>query len=288
MTIKAWRLAAFPPLAPNACSSILKHERPFAVKAFRRPWHAESVTTAVPTAKSLVSTFAAELTSRRDPAKAPAMAAYMRDQFEFLGVASPGQADAYRATMAGLPRRLPEDLVTATAEELWRRPEREHQYVGCRLVNRHAATPAATAAFLPVVEGLIRRKPWWDTVDILATHTVGDLVRRHPELRPAMDAWLAGDDLWLTRAALLHMNRWKTETDQAWLLAACLRRADHTDFFIRKAIGWALREHSKTDAAAVVAFVEEHRSELSGLSRREALVWLERRRQRAGHIPLGN
>lgn len=274
-----------PPLAPNACSSILNHERPFAVKGFRPPWHAGSVTTDDSTAEALVTAIAAELEARRDPAKAPAMTAYMRGQFAFLGVAAPGQADAYRAALAGLPRRLPEDVVTAAAEELWRRPEREHQYAACRLVNRHAAGPTATAAFLPVVADLVRRKAWWDTVDTLATHAVGDLVRRHPQLRPTMDAWLAGDDLWLTRAALLHMNRWKAAADQAWLFAACLRRADHPDFFIRKAIGWALREHSKVDAAAVTAFVDEHRDELSGLSRREAMVWLERRRQRAGNLP---
>jgi 3-methyladenine DNA glycosylase AlkD len=237
-----------------------------------------------PTVTSLVSAIEDELASRHDPAKAPAMAGYMRDQFAFLGVASPGQVDAYRAATAGLPRHLPEDVVTGVTEELWRRPEREFQYVGCRLANRHAAARTTTATFLPVVEGLISRKPWWDTVDILATHAAGDLVRRHRELRPTMDAWLAGDDLWLTRAALLHMNRWKAEADQAWLFAACLHRADHPDFFIRKAIGWALREHSKTDPAAVTTFVDEHRDVLSGLSRREAMAWLERRRQRAGDI----
>jgi 3-methyladenine DNA glycosylase AlkD len=107
---------------------------------------------------------------------------------------------------------------------------------------------------------------------------VGDLVRHHPDLRARMDDWLAGDDTWLTRTALLHMNRWKAGTDADWLFAACLSRADHRDFFIRKAIGWALREYSKVDGAAVVAFVDDHRGDLSGLSRREALTWLDRRR----------
>ncbi|HEX5947738.1 MAG TPA: DNA alkylation repair protein, partial [Acidimicrobiales bacterium] len=113
-----------------------------------------------------------------------------------------------------------------------------------------------------------------------ATRAVGDLVRHHPALRARMDAWLVGTDMWLVRSALLHMNRWRAATDADWLFAACLTRADHPDFFVRKAIGWALREYSKTDAAAVVAFVAANAGTLSGLSRREALVWLERRRRR--------
>lgn len=231
-------------------------------------------------AKALVDRVTAGLAARRDPANAPAMAAYMRDQFAFLGIPSPGQQAVFRDLAADLPRVMSDEVVTAAADELWGLEEREHQYVACRLVNRHAASTGASAAFLPTVKRLLTTKPWWDTVDTLATHAVGDLVRRHPELRGTMDEWLAGDDMWLTRSALLHMNRWKGEADQDWLFAACLRRAGDTDFFIRKAIGWALREHSKVDAAAVVAFVQDH-EELSGLSRREALMWLERRRRRA-------
>jgi 3-methyladenine DNA glycosylase AlkD len=204
----------------------------------------------------------------------------MRHQFAFLGVAAPDQQDALRAALANTPRALPEPVVVEAALELWRRPEREYQYVGSRLVSRHAASTQATPELLDVVEQLLQRKPWWDTVDGLAIHAVGSLVRRHAELRPRMDAWLGGDDLWLTRSALLHMNRWKGATDEAWLFAACLQQADRQDFFIRKAIGWALRERSKTDEAAVVRFVDQHSARLSGLSRREALMWLERRRKR--------
>jgi 3-methyladenine DNA glycosylase AlkD len=97
-----------------------------------------------------------------------------------------------------------------------------------------------------------------------------------------MDSWLASGDVWLARSALLHMNRWKADTDAEWLFAACLARAGDRDFFTRKAIGWALREYSKVDERAVVAFVDDHAAELSGLSRREALMWLERRRRRIG------
>jgi 3-methyladenine DNA glycosylase AlkD len=236
----------------------------------------------VPTADDLVDRLLGELRRRADPERAAPMRAYMRDQFPFLGVAAPGQRAAWRAATHDGPRRLPEAVVADAAAALWSQPEREPQYLGCTLVNRHAASSSATPGFLAVVERLLTTKPWWDTVDALAIHAAGDLVRRHPELRRDMERWLHGEDLWLARAALLHMNRWRAATDRDWLFAACLARATDTDFFIRKAIGWALREHSKVDEAAVVGFVRDHQDELSGLSRREALVWLERRRRRAG------
>lgn len=233
------------------------------------------------TGAEVAARVAAALAARADPDRAPAMARYMRDQFPFLGVMSAGQKDAWREVAATLPSRLPEPVVVEAATDLWGRPEREHQYLACTLVNRHAGRPArspdASPAFLGTVERLLTTKPWWDTVDALATHAVGDLVRHHPELRADMDRWLAGDDLWLVRSALLHMNRWRAATDAGWLFAACLAQAGHRDFFVRKAIGWALREYSKVDAAAVVAFVADHEDELSGLSRREALMWLARR-----------
>jgi 3-methyladenine DNA glycosylase AlkD len=233
-------------------------------------------------ADEIVGRIAAELAARAEPDRSGAMAAYMRDQFPFLGVMSPGQKDAWRAAMAGLPRRLPEPVVVDAVTALWDRPEREHHYLGSTLVGRHAGSGTATPSFVGTLEVLITTKPWWDTVDALSIHAVGGLVRRHPALRSTMDTWVTGDDLWLIRSALLHMNRWKGDTDQAWLFDACLAQAAHADFFVRKAIGWALREHSKVDEQAVVAFVAAHESEFSGLSRREALMWLTRRRRRLG------
>jgi 3-methyladenine DNA glycosylase AlkD len=234
------------------------------------------------TADELVERLDAGLTSRADPARVPAMTAYMRDQFPYLGVPAPGQKAAWREATSDLPQLLDLQFVIDATTTLWARDEREYQYVGLTLVNRHAATAAATPELLGFQRTLIRTKPWWDTVDALATRGVGAVVHRYPELRSTMDEWLAGDHRWLTRTALLHMNRWKQDTDRDWLFAACLARSSDRDFFIRKAIGWALREYTKVDERAVIAFVKEHEAELSGLSRREALMWLERRRRRTG------
>lgn len=234
---------------------------------------------------SLAARLSDELVARADPVRAEPLVRYMRNQFPFLGVMAADQAAAWRAATVDMPRSLPEPAVVEAARLLWNRPEREHQYLGCRLVNRHveARSSRATGGFMDTLTWLVTTKPWWDTVDILAIHAVGGLVRRYPALRSTMDLWLASADPWLTRSALLHMNRWKADTDGEWLFSACVARSGDRDLFIRKAIGWALREYSKVDERAVVAFVDGHAESLSGLSRREALAWVERRRRIARH-----
>ena len=202
------------------------------------------------------------------------MAAYMRDQFAFVGIPSPARVAIEREVTAGLPPPAERDL-TAFALACWKRPEREYQYAACGYLRRHVR--GCSSAFIDTAERLITTKSWWDTVDELAQRIVGPMVAAHPELRTTMSRWIDADDLWLARTAILHQNRCKARTDPDLLFGYCLRRAADREFFIRKAIGWALREYSKTDAEAVVRFVRDHHDELSGLSRTEALKWLHRR-----------
>ncbi|WP_218579665.1 DNA alkylation repair protein [Phytohabitans houttuyneae] len=202
----------------------------------------------------------------RDPERARAMAAYMRDLFPFLGVQSPAQRVLSREVLAGLPRPTEDDL-RDVAEACWALPEREYQYFACGLLRRHARV--CSAGFLETARFLVVTKPWWDTVDALAAHLVGTLVSEHPELASTMDEWAVDRDMWLVRTAILHQLRYKERTDTGRLFGYCTRQAGHTDFFVRKAIGWALREYAKTDPAAVRAFVSAHR--LAPLSAREAL-----------------
>jgi 3-methyladenine DNA glycosylase AlkD len=209
------------------------------------------------------------LEAERDPAAAGPMRAYMRDQFDYVGVRLPRLRVLAKAAAAGLPTPGAGDL-TELARACWARPEREYQYAGIELLRRNAK--ALPAGFLPVARGLIEAKSWWDTVDVLAAHVVGGLLRRHPELVAEMDAWIDDENLWIARTALLHQLTYKQATDAERLFRYCTRQAGHRDFFIRKAIGWALREYAWTDPAAVAAFVA--RTELSGLSRREALKHL--------------
>jgi 3-methyladenine DNA glycosylase AlkD len=143
------------------------------------------------------------------------------------------------------------------------------QYVAADALRRHQQklTPGDLAA----VAELITTKPWWDTVDALATHVVGPLVLRHRELAEVMDRWITSEDIWLARTAILHQLLYKEQTDVTRLFAYADERAADTEFFIRKALGWALRQYARVDPAAVRAYVASREDSLSGLTRREAL-----------------
>lgn len=204
----------------------------------------------------------------RDPQRAAPMAAYMRDQFGFLGIPSPAQKVIAREVLAGLDRPGEADLA-AVAAECWQRDEREYQYFACGLLRRHCR--GCSEDFLPVAEHLIVTRSWWDTVDTLAAHVVGPLVARYPRLVEVTDRWLTDDNIWLVRAAILHQLTFKESTDAARLFRYCTVQAGHHDFFVRKAIGWALREYARTDPAAVRGFVTSHQSRLAAVTVREAL-----------------
>ncbi|WP_433302907.1 DNA alkylation repair protein [Actinoplanes sp. CA-030573] len=210
------------------------------------------------------------LSAARDPARAAAMAAYMRDQFDYAGVAAPALRAVERAAFAGLPRPAEADL-RDFALSCWSRPEREYQYAACDYLRRHVGV--AGAGFLPVVRTLLTTKSWWDTVDPLATRFVGDLVRSHPVLAHEMDDWSQDENKWLVRTAILFQLHYGGATDTSRLFGYCVRQAGHPDFFVRKAIGWALRQYARTDPESVRAFVAATPA-LSPLSRREAMKHL--------------
>jgi 3-methyladenine DNA glycosylase AlkD len=202
----------------------------------------------------------------------------MRDQFEFLGISTPVRTKLDREVTTGVD--LPNEAeLTHVAERCWELPYREYQYFACGYLRKHITR--AGPGFIDVAERLTTTKSWWDTVDALATRTVGPLVRAHPELVATMDDWIDSENIWLARTALLHQLTYKGATDVDRLLRYCRRRAGDREFFIRKAIGWSLRELTKTDPARVHAFLAEMGDELSPLSRKEALKWLDRRAARA-------
>ncbi|MDQ0797678.1 DNA alkylation repair protein [Streptomyces sp. B1I3] len=203
-----------------------------------------------------------------DPGRAVAAAAYMRNVAPFLGIATPRRRDLSRTVLADT-RRPAEADCTAVALRCWELPEREYQYFAADYLRRHVGR--CSSGFLPVLRHLVTTRPWWDTVDVLAAHVAGPLVSADPVLRGVMDRWAGDEDLWLARTALLHQLRFRENTDTDRLFGYCLLRADHPDFFIRKAIGWCLREYAKTDAEAVREFVDTARDRLSPLSVREAL-----------------
>lgn len=227
----------------------------------------------------IVARLVAAFEPAADPGRAAPMTAYMKGHFPFLGIASGPRRVLAKAALARMPAPDEADVAAVTAG-CWALEPREYQYAGADYAVRWVRR--CSPDLLPVAERLITGKAWWDTVDLLAARVVGPLVAATPALRAEVDRWLVSEDRWLARSAILHQLFWKERTDTDWLFAACLARAADTDFFLRKAVGWALREYSKTDEAAVRAFVADHDKELSGLSKREALKWLDRRSARSG------
>ncbi|MEU6251959.1 DNA alkylation repair protein [Streptomyces sp. NPDC047043] len=212
----------------------------------------------------LTATYAAAA----DPGRAAPMRAYMKDVAPFLGLTTPVRRALSRTVVEGLPR--PDEVdCTAIALRCWQLPEREYHYFAVDYLRRHAR--ACSSGFLPVARHLVTTVSWWDTVDALAAHTVGALVTADPKLTADMDRWIVDDDLWVARTALLHQLRYKERTDTERLFGYCLRQSAHPDFFIRKAIGWCLREYAKTDPEAVRAFLARERGRFAPLSVREAL-----------------
>ncbi len=207
-----------------------------------------------------------------DPADAAQMAAYLKDHFPFAGVKTP-QRRAIAKDVLGRTRPSPDELLEFAAA-CWDLPEREMQMVGADELRRHAGILGPEQ--LPAVRGLLTDRAWWDSVDVLAIHVVGPMVRGHRELQTEMDRWIDDRDLWVARTAILHQLLWKEETDTVRLETYLDRRADDRDFFIRKALGWALRQYARTDPDWVARVVDEHRHRLSGLTIREALKHLER------------
>lgn len=194
------------------------------------------------------------------------MAAYMKDHFLFLGVKAGPRRIAQREFVGGFFGADGDTLVEA-AEELWAEPEREFAYVGCDLLRRWNSQLGPD--HLVPVRRLVQTGSWWDTVDALAVRVVGPLVRRHRELQLVMDEWVSDEDFWVARTAILHQLLWKDDTDTERLARYCELQQDNPEFFIRKAIGWALRHYARTDPDWVRQFVDTHPG-LSSLSRREA------------------
>ena len=205
------------------------------------------------------------LTEVCDPSKVEDMSAYILGQFDYLGCSAGERRSVSKPLTQAAKTMEPAELLTFVAR-LWEEPEREFHYVGMDMVR--AGAKNLRAGDLPAIRSLIKATPWWDTVDSLAIHTVGTMVRTHPELVVEMDEWIESDDIWIARTAILHQLMYKERTDANRLFTYCTMTMESTEFFIRKAIGWALRQYARTDPDSVRTFVAEHEGALSGLSKR--------------------
>jgi 3-methyladenine DNA glycosylase AlkD len=220
-----------------------------------------------------------------DPERAPAMQAYMKSSMPFRGVSAVPLRKICRGVF---DRDRLEDRASweSAVLTLWDRAAfREERYAAVALTAHRFYRDFQDAGTLGLYRHLVVTAAWWDLVDDVAVHRVGPILRTDPDtVTPVIRAWARDDDLWVRRTAVLCQLASKTATDPDLLddvLSANLEGTKHgREFFIRKAIGWALREYAKTDPDWVTAYVEAHAGEMSGLSRREALKHVQPARPR--------
>ncbi len=229
--------------------------------------------------KDLITDVRDGLAAAGDPERAGRQQAYMKSAMPYRGLTSKELRLLLRPLLA--EHRF-EDRVAweATTRRLWDEAgHREERYAALALLRHSAYRPWLDVDLLPLLEHLVRTGAWWDYVDEIASHLVGQvLLDNRAAVTTLMRNWAVDEHLWIRRTAMLCQLRHKQLTDTDLLAHALVANLDDTvlgkEFFIRKALGWALREHAKTDAAWVLDFVGTHAERLSGLSRREALKHL--------------
>jgi 3-methyladenine DNA glycosylase AlkD len=203
-----------------------------------------------------------------DPEKAEQMKAYMRDQFPFLGIPTPERKKLSRAFLEEKSKSGPDwDFVF----KCWNQPEREFQYLAVNYLAKLA--PRLSADDVPKLRQLAVAKSWWDTIDGIDV-IVGAIAYRFPQVNDTLLAWSVDDNFWLRRIAIDHQLRRKEETDTGLLEQIIVNNLGQTEFFINKAIGWSLREYSKTNPEWVRGFIDRHRREMASLSIKEASKYI--------------
>jgi 3-methyladenine DNA glycosylase AlkD len=209
----------------------------------------------------------AALKPLKDPERAAGAKAYMRGKFDYLGIGTPQRRAAVAGLFRGFKPATADDLREAAAL-LWAMREREYQYVAADLLIRYQAV--LSLEDMPWLLDLAQQKSWWDTVDCIVK-VVGKVVRRSGAKGVrAMDRAVKHGDLWVRRIAMLHQLGWRDECDTERLFRYAQLLAAEKEFFIRKAIGWALRDYAWHDWQMVEKFLIAQQGSLSGLTVREA------------------
>jgi 3-methyladenine DNA glycosylase AlkD len=222
--------------------------------------------------KAFVAEVKRALRACADPKKAEGMRAYMKSEMPYRGAATPERRKACKAIFAKHPMTS-FDAWRDSALALWRGAQyREERYAAIALTGLRQYAPYQVLKALPMYEEFIVDGAWWDYVDEVAGHRLSLLLRKYPRaMRTRMRAWAKSRNLWKRRSSILCQLRFKHETDLELLYACIEPSLSSEEFFLRKAIGWALRDLAWTNPREVVRYAERHRDRLSGLTKREAL-----------------
>ncbi len=213
--------------------------------------------------ENLVDSFKANA----DAENAVPMAAYMKNRFDFLGIKSPMRRKLQQPFFKEMKSTGITEVI-AVIDELWTLPYREFQYCASELLEKH--TRRLPEGYIEKFQKLITTKSWWDSLDAIVPRSLGAFFKMYPHLiKDKVSQWVESENIWLNRAAILFQLKYKETTDKALLFDTVLKLKDRGEFFVDKAIGWALREYSKTNPEEIITFVETNT--LSPLSKREAL-----------------
>ncbi|MFN8360259.1 MAG: DNA alkylation repair protein [Candidatus Kapaibacterium sp.] len=197
------------------------------------------------------------------------MAQYMRNLFPFYGISKPKRAEIVKPILKQLVAISTTENYEAIARELWNKLQREFHYVSIEYLEKVEKLWGRQSS-LELFENMIVTKSWWDSVDTIASHCVGKYFQKwKDDIPPNITRWNLHENMWLNRTAIIFQLSYKSKTDTALLAHVIDTHSKSKEFFIQKAIGWALRQYAYTDANYVRTFVETHA--LAPLSRREAL-----------------
>lgn len=202
--------------------------------------------------------------------QAESMAAYMKNNFNFLGIKAPERKQLFKNFLKEFgtpPKSKLEDIIIG----LWSLPYREYQYYGMELADKLLKRPDKSDIL--IITYMLEYKQWWDSVDFIASHLVGRIFKTHDDIKEQyLNKWITSDDMWLNRTAILFQLLYEEQTDTALLHKAIVPHLSSTEFFHQKAIGWALRQYSKQNPEWVSEFISRHT--LKPLSKREASKYL--------------
>ena len=221
----------------------------------------------------IITAIREDLRKAANPQKAREMQAYMKTDQPFYGVPAPERRRLFRAATKKHPitsRREYDQVIL----ELWQGTHREEMYQALEVAERYKSYRDGES--LPLYERLIDTSPNWDTLDWIAGKMISTLILVNRQLELRLVAWSESPNLWVRRAALLAHLRHREQTNTFLLSDTILKLAHEKEFFIRKAIGWVLRDYSYANPGWVKKFVKQHDGKLSSLSRREALKHIKR------------
>lgn len=203
-----------------------------------------------------------------NPQKAIAMEAYMRNQFKFLGIRAPERKILTRDFFKTIDRAT---IDWEFVQQCWEKDEREFQYLAIAYLTK--VKQRLTVEDIPRLRQLIVTKSWWDTIDSLDKF-VGYVALHHPTVEATLLDWSTDDNIWLRRVAIDHQILRKEQTNPVLLEKIICHNFGQNEFFINKAIGWSLRDYSKTNPEWVKTFIARHQDQMAPLSIREASKYI--------------